>query len=422
MSNLLILYLLFVCIGLFAWGMKQPGRMYEFPFLAGVVFSGFVLPQVIGLNNSGRLPPEVLDKVIIMSLLCILACWVGYVANQKPLRIMSWKFSLQRLLVVSTVLSLLGAYFFYLIGRLPEELTAASQWTGLPVAYRFFGGMLPYGFALAVWLFARTGSKWAIGIIIFDSMFYLDRILIAGRRGSAMELFFIVVLAFWFVRGFYIPRVAMALLALAGTILLWSTGDYRAEMIPNQSFSLERAQNIEYMANIKQVFTEGGAELEAAAYVIEAVDQTGGFDYGLSHWNILVANYVPAQLVGGELKQSLMIDLADPLKLASNYTPNTGTTLTGMSDAFRSLWFFGAFEFAFIGIIMSRLYKAAVRKHVVAQLLYMLMITSALHAITHNTGMFVTPWVHMGIFLLPALLWARVRNRRNIVESRSAYI
>jgi hypothetical protein len=42
-----------------------------------------------------------------------------------------------------------------------------------------------------------------------------------------------------------------------------------------------------------------------------------------------------------------------------------------------------------------------------AQLGYVLILAQALHSITHSTHNFVAPWVHMAMFLVPALMLAR---------------
>jgi hypothetical protein len=159
--------------------------------------------------------------------------------------------------------------------------------------------------------------------------------------------------------------------------------------------------------NLQQQLQEGGSELENAVYEIAATEEAGSFDYGIFHWNELVFNYVPAQLFGDEFKQSLLI----PIEIADSYTSfghlsPTGSTPTGLVDCFRSFGYFGCLKFFFIALILRKLYSAAKQGHLVARVAYMLIITSALHTITHHTQWFISPWVHMGIFLLPALYFA----------------
>jgi hypothetical protein len=137
------------------------------------------------------------------------------------------------------------------------------------------------------------------------------------------------------------------------------------------------------------------------------------FDLGIVHWNQLVFSYVPAQIVGRELKEALYLPMARPLYEEYFYTPAMGSTLTGLADAFQSFWYFGCLKFFLIAFVMQKLWLAARGGNLTAQLLYMLMPVYALQAITHTTHYFVSPWVHLGIFLLPALLWARQPIRRH---------
>ena len=101
-------------------------------------------------------------------------------------------------------------------------------------------------------------------------------------------------------------------------------------------------KNIAFLENLNRQLTAGGSELENAVYSIAAMDQTAEFDYGIFHWNTLVFNYVPAQILGDEFKQSLTIPLenTDTYSLFG-HTPSLGSTVTGMVDAFGSFWYFG---------------------------------------------------------------------------------
>jgi hypothetical protein len=93
-----------------------------------------------------------------------------------------------------------------------------------------------------------------------------------------------------------------------------------------------------------------------------------------------------------------------------SYIPIEGSTPTGLSDAFQSFWYFGCLKFFLIALVMQKLWLAARHGSLTAQLLYMLMPVQAMQAITHTTHSFVAPWIHMAIFLLPALLLAHRRR------------
>ena len=103
-------------------------------------------------------------------------CGIGWSAARRPFEGPYWTFDERRLLGVSAFLSLFGAFFFYKISQLPDEMRLATQMTGLPVAYLFFAALLTYGFAIAVFCFAKQRSRAALAIAAFDSLFYLNAI------------------------------------------------------------------------------------------------------------------------------------------------------------------------------------------------------------------------------------------------------
>jgi hypothetical protein len=151
----------------------------------------------------------------------------------------------------------------------------------------------------------------------------------------------------------------------------------------------------------------GGEELRNASFVIAGTDQRRIFDYGLFHWNALVQDYVPAQIVGTEFKSGLMVDLDTPDWAVYYHVPSIGSTSTGLADAFQSFWYFGFVKFAAIGWLMGLLYRAGNRGHLLAQVAYALLASYSLVSITHHTNWFLSRIVHMSLFLLPVLVYAR---------------
>jgi hypothetical protein len=144
------------------------------------------------------------------------------------------------------------------------------------------------------------------------------------------------------------------------------------------------------------------------------------FDLGAFHWNMLVFTYVPAQIVGTDLKNALYLPLGDPALEEYQYRPPMGSTVTGLSDAFGSFWYFGCLKFLLIAVVMQKLWLAARSGSITAQLLYMLLPVQAMQAVTHFTNNFLLPWPHMAMFLLPALLFAR-RARVSAGRSNAGY-
>ncbi len=396
-----------ICIALLAWGMNRKDGVYQFPFLAGATFLSFVLPQMIGLQFDLDLPEGGLEKAFVMTILCVSMCYLGYSWKPAPLRSFNWDFDDQKLMQASVMLTLIGAYFFFEISRLPEEMTSASMWSGVTVAYLFFAQILTYGFAIAVLLYFRTRSLSALVVALFGSLFYLDRIVIAGRRGVALEFIFILVMGWWFGRKRILPKSMVFSAIVLGTLGLYSTGDYRSIAQEEDGLHWSNLRTIPFVENLHRLVTQGGEEMRNVVYTIEGIDRTGDFDLGLFHWNTLVFNYVPAQIVGVDFKNSLMVETRNVSEDVFGFQATNGSTTTGMVDAFGSFWYVGCLKFFFIAFIMRKIYSAATQGGITAQLLYMLILMPALHCITHHTQWFLTPWVHMGLFLFPALYLSR---------------
>ena len=417
--NTLLVFCLFVgVILLICWGMIRRERIYEFPFLTGVITFSFILPQVPGLASERFLPEGAFTRTALFMMLCLFMCWWGWRKTAKPFAFFRIDFDETRLLIVAAVLSLAGAYFYFKLSRLPGELTIAVQMTGVPVMYIFFSRLLSYGLAIAVLCLARRFSWLALIVLAFDLVFYLDRIVITGKRAEAVELIMMFALAWWFYKEWAIPRIFVILALFLGTLSMNSMGDYRAITKANDAPVWDDIKKIDFIGNLEKVFRDGGDEMRNAIMRIDNTANTLQFDYGKFHWNRLVFNFVPAQLVGVEVKQSFML----PVPVQSrDYNPVLGTTETGMADAFGSFWYLGAFKFFLLAYLVRRIWVTANTGEFAAQFTYLLSIVPSMHAISHQTDWVLMVWVHMLMFAAPALAFAvipaRVQQRRYAIPS-----
>lgn len=405
-------------------------RMIQFPVLAAAVFLGWMLPQLMGLTNHRFLPPGGLEKTIFMAILCLAAAWLGYTQNRRPAELFRWQFDPRRLLWGSAVLSLLGAFFFYQVSLLAADAIAehGGAWTGIITIYVFLAKLLSFGMVIALILYLKKPSWPTLLILLFDLMFYLDRIIIQGRRGAMVELGLMLLMALWFQRRWLPPRWIMVTGLVMGVLVVNSIGDYRSTMLGSDRTTwggagISQILEIDYVGNLRRLASgdEGFHDLMNAVMIIEAAEWVPNFDLGLSHWNGFIRAYIPGQWVGHDVKTSLMIDFGNSAYSEFGYIPRIGSTFTGLSDSFLSFWYFGAIKFFLIGLIMSRWYKAAVAGNIVAQMILMLTVTASLHAITHSTHWFFTVFVQLAVFLLPVFVLARMTQRSHLAFSLSHY-
>jgi hypothetical protein len=416
MTFFLIGLLILELVAMLTWGTLRSERTFQFPFLTAVAFAGYLLPQIIGLTQEPYLPDGALSKTVFMAALCLAAAYWGYVSNRNQARtFQNWTFSYRRLVKGSAALTAIGAFFYYKVSLLAAEVSLATggQWTGVITIYVFFSQMLTIGFVLALVLHLKRPSWPTLAIVLFGLAFYLERVLIHGRRSAMIELFLIIVMALWFNRRWAPPRWSVIAGVMAGTLLVNSIGDYRSTMLEADSTTwsgagLTEVLEIDYLGNLERNFTVGGFDVTNALYRIEAADRTLAFDYGFAVYNAFVTLYVPAQIVGAVLKSALKINIVKRDNSPLGHTPHTGTTVTGISEAFLSFWYFGAGMFFLIGRIANRWYKAAVNGGSIGnQTVAILIAYPALLAFPSSLSYFFFKFFELLIFLAPVLLWAR---------------
>jgi hypothetical protein len=395
-----------IVLWLLVEGFLRPGRTYHFPFLAGVMTFSFLLPQLPAAADDRFLPDGAYAKTIFMGILCLLTLRLGWSERAPPLAMFRVAFSERRLIIVAALFSAVGAVFYYRLNQLPGDFWIGVQMSGAPIIYNFFARLLTYGLTIALLCFVRRPSPILAAIILFDLVFYLGRALVAGSRAGSAELILMILLPLWFHRRWTAPSTAVLAVLLLGTVGMVSMGDYR--QITRASASLptwEQLTHIDFEGNFRSVLKNGGLEVRNAVVRIAAVDRDLVFDYGAFHWDRLVFSFVPAQLTGSAFKQSLMLPVPDP---GRDYNPAIGTTETGLVDAFQSFWYFGALKFLLLSFVMARIWRSAMEGQASAQIVYMLSIVPAMHAISHQSDWVAPVWVHMMIFLAPALYFCAV--------------
>ncbi len=406
MNEVLTAVLFAMTAGCLLWGVVKPQKAYTFPFLAGLIVLSFVLPQLPSLMNAPFLPQGGYKKTVLMTCLCLACAMLGWRATSAPVAVLRVQFSERRLNIVATAFAIVGSYFYYALSQLPGDQIVGVQISGATVVYLFFGRLLTYSLAIACLCYARRPSQWMLLVILFDLAFYFDRIVVTGKRAEAAELLLIFALAFWFTRGWTIPRGFLVLGFVAAIIGSTSMSDYRQVTREHSSFVWSEIAEIDPGGNLVDLLKKGGPEMRNAIVLISDTDRTAQFDYGAFHWNQVIRNYVPTGLTGAAFKEALMFKTPkDP----RDFNPLTGTTMTGMVDAFRSFWYLGAAKFFLLAYVLRRLWNSAIEGQTLGQFLYMLSAVPAMHAFSHTTDWVMSAWTHMIFFCIPVFAYARIR-------------
>jgi hypothetical protein len=403
MSFVWVSLLTALCSAVLVAGLLKTERAYQFPFLACALIASWVLPQLPGIFADPSVPRDALAKTLLMTLLCLIGTLSGWHASRAPAKFLRSGFDERRLGHVAIVLALAGAGFYYRLSQIPGELSIGVQISGVQVIYLFFSRLMTYGLVISCLLYVRRPSWSMLAVIGLCLVFYLERILVTGKRAETMELVLIFLLPIWFYRRRKVGRTTLIFAAVAGMIVMTSMSAYRDITRAESKVDLSKVAQIDAVGNLDSLIASGGDEMRNAVTLIDATDREGRFDFGTVHWNVVVWNFLPAQIVGATVKQSMMLD-APPLP--RDFNPSTGTTYTGMTDAFRSFWYLGALEFFLLGYVMRRFWESAMEGQLLGQIVYILSAVPATHAFSHVTDWVLPVWIHMLIFLAPALAYA----------------
>jgi oligosaccharide repeat unit polymerase len=411
---LLLILLSLSCVFLIGWGFTGPNRSLRFASLLGATVAGFVVPQVIGLHNSGAMHNSAgaLEMFAVMTFLCMASAFagdlLGYRRSQssrlRPLEHYDWRKITEAALFLNIIAFVAGTYvqlIYY--DDIVRGTTQSGGMSGPMVIVIFFAAVHRYGFALALVLYWHRRSVLSLAMIMFGAIHYVLTIVMMARRGPALEFVFILVLTFAIVRRKHIPALLITILFVGGT--LWS-GDI-AHFRERGMDIIEKVETSDLLGRFFEVFEQGGGEVRNGALVIEYTYDTGEYEFGKLHWNKLVHGYFPGQIFGYDVKESLKFKLVDVAAEENQRRNAVGTASTGIADCFSSFGYFGCLKYVVIGFVMGRWYRKAFAGDLPAQLAYSTLISTSLLTISHGTSVLLNDYIHMAVFSYPLLYWAR---------------
>ena len=425
MSFALLTTLCLLLLAIAARNSVRREKMLQYPFLVSMVIAGWVLPQLVGLYLTEAVASDALNRTVFYIILCLLFGAWGYRATSTTYPMAERDYNPQRLQFAAAGLMVMGAFFQVRFLTLAAEATAlyGGAWTGIITIYVFLASMLTIGFVLAIASYIQKPTLLNRAMIALGLAFYLQRIVLHGRREDAVELFFIVALFFWRKYGWAPSRLLFLAAIVGGMLFVTAVGAYRDIVLNVDTYSwtresLPRILEIDYWGIYTRNFTDYQAnqELRNAALSITATDIRLQLDWGTGLWNRFVFSFVPGQIVGYDLKQGLMFRHPNLAWEVFGHIPWTGTTKTGFADSFRSFWYFGVVVFFAIGVIMKKWFIGAARGSFTAFIVLALITPQSLLAVTHNSYDFFLFFVNLAVFLLPALLFARKKSTNRPVE------
>ena len=413
MAELYLYLLVAICACLLSWGLIRPERVYQYPFFMGGIFVSFILPQAIALsNNPGAVSQQALERVLLMSCLCAAMCWLGYQLPPSPSFIKKLDISVdsKKLFRGGIFFVLIGYASAFLISQLPEAAREESTLSGIITIYAFFGSLIYPGFTILLLSSLQRPSLAKIIITACAAALPLQTIILYGRREATATFILTIGLSLYYFRRYVPPRWLALTLIVIALVAIPLTGAYRGIAKTgdwSQLLELRPGENL-------KVLVEKGKTLELrnAALLMDAAVQTGQYGYGTDYWNSLVFRFVPAQLIGRDLKNALQLKLSkskQDLKDLYNYTAHTGTTTTGIGDSFVQFDYLGCLFFLILSYLFKSLWISAIYKNsTVSQIFYVSLVAPALLSVTHGTVRFFPDLLFRLIFIGAVIIYSRI--------------
>ncbi len=397
---------------------KKKLYTFRYPILYALSVLGWVYPQLYSMIYQ-NLYTDILWKLEFFIIICSIAVYTGFYLNKKSLKHFNWRINFNRLVWLNFMLFLIGAFFYHKVSLMAEEATLlfGGQWQGIITVYVFFAKLLSIslGTALVIDLYKKHLVNFFV--IIGSSYFYLERIVLAGRREEMVEFFIMFLLWLYWKRKIIMPRLFFLSFSIIGIFLINLIGIYRGLAvystikIEQAIMKLWLAIQTDWLDIFKEYLITGANEILNAALIISATEKLLIFDFGVSIWNAFVFNYIPATFFGREFKQSLTIPFPDVAYEIYGHVPIVGSTLTGYADAFQSFWYFGFVKFFLISYIMGKFFRASMYEdNVTAKIILTQLYAPSLLAITHTTHHFFLEFIKLAVFLIPVLYISRKKG------------
>lgn len=396
----------------------RPIRVYQYSYFMAAAFAIFILPQAISLLRfPDAAPPSAVEGALFMACLCLGMCLLSgaFPASRWIVRRTTRRLHEDQLFHAGIALIAIGHVANYYMNAAAGALEENTLWTGSVTIYHFFASLLVPGFAIAFrtalirgglvpWLFTAIAAWPPITATI-----------LYGRRETAVALLVIIGMTLFYQRRFLPPRLLIGGAIAFAMLFIPATGTYRSLA---GTAGLNIFAQLDLFDNFATYLSEASIlELRNAAMAIDVTSLLDTYEYGAGYWNELVFRFVPAQLVGADIKQALMLRLYDQTLEYNlwrmSYVAPTGSTVTGVGDAFVQFGYFGCLFFLLLGIGVRSLWLAALRSDAAfAQLLYICTMTSAMRTVTHGTVDYLPGLAFYIIFLGLAAWYARDRFTR----------
>jgi hypothetical protein len=411
-----LLYIIIWGFGIFFFVriIQKPELIYLFPYIVSFGFAVFILPQIYAIYEKHIFSPSGINRLLFMTILCWTMSFLGWYTYSPKVAIFTGffhnKIEKDTLGKIAMMFVFLGIVFnFIAFRKFSTEQFENQQASGLITIYVFLQQLLFLGSGLCLVLGLQKPRSiiMYVGILGIMYGFYIG--IFQGKRSIALYTAFVLGVPLYLKYNFKPSRVIVVCSLLIAFFIIPSMDEYRRilKAANNTSELVQGISSIDFGKNVHNSFANAESiELANAGHMINRTYQTGEYKIGLDYWNQLIFRFVPAQLVGKQFKNSLML-YDSPFasgKRISTTTYNSeyivGSTFTGIGDSFLQFDYFGCLFFFLIGMFMKKMwFTIQSTKNNFVQVLYSILLIESVVSLTHGTVWFLPGFISALIFL-----------------------
>lgn len=427
--SLIILSILILGLGIVPF--VRPRSVFEFPYVVGMFLAVWLLPQCWAVERyhlAMAFDPTLTWKYMT---LCIIFLLGGYAAGRgisrqgvqsKRAEIASL-YNEKRMAQACIVLIAVGAFAYIMMTRMSEANVYEHGWTGVITVYATLTHCLTFGAALTFLIYLRTKNRFALILFCIATAVALPVLLIGVRRNFLFNFAIIILGSLFLVRGVVPPRLMLLAGCVIGAFIVNNTGEIRAYVKNNDTTLVGALTSSELLAQTTEEKSDSGKapEVSGAVTDISIANDAGVYYPVTAIYNGFVSRYFPAFIFGRDAKNAMMMAGMEDNPLSNRFF-TSGATRTGFSDTFLSFWYFGVFAFLALGVFYGWTLNLALAGGLRGQYLYVSMLGTGLHAITHSFSEFVAGLPFLWLIVWLPFRYARItpaENQRLMIAARA---
>lgn len=406
-------------------GFSKEAGYLELPMLFAIVYVGWVLPQLWQIRQHvDAVGIEYITTLNSFCLVCLLGTLIGWkqalhahykrgwIAPSVPPPSYSY-------ILRATILITLIAWSMRIgIGLHDIEDRNTSTWSGPITILAFFSHLQTLSLFLSFYVALRHRTGIAYALLAANLLLYIPLMLVYFRRRSMIDFFFCALMSLYFTRRILIPKLVLILALPIGVMVVFGIGALRGLAVGDgtSEWQMPRVSDmfaIDFVSLTPFGTDSATTEMMNAVSLVRLADQFGFHTWGAESWNHVVFQWIPAQIVGANLKLALMFDLGVAQRLYNHlyYETPIGSTSTGLGGAYLEFGFLGVLFFAAISYVMGRWWVRLKKGDVWAAALYTCGVPLALHSITHYAFYFFNFIPLFGAALFSAKYFFKPRRR-----------